>query len=115
MSEQHNDGVVCSSGSPRSEWAPRSPWAPRWAPRSPWAPRWAPRALGTVKRLGVVSLIALALGAVACGPKAGSTGDKPTTTQGAPPAGGGGAGGAGGGDTSTPPTGTPTSPGTAPG
>jgi len=56
----------------------------------------------------------LPLGAVACGPKAGSTGDKPTTTQGAPPA-GGGAGGTGGGDTSTPPTGTPTSPGTAPG
>lgn len=85
---KRQDGVVCSQGSPRS--------------------------LGTVGRIGVVGLLCLSLGAMACGPKAGSTGDKPTTTQGAPPA-GGGAGGTGGGDTSTPPTGTPASPGTAPG
>lgn len=54
----------------------------------------------------MVGLFGLSLFAGACGPKAGNTGDKPTTTQGAPAAGGTG-GDAGGGA-------TPTAPGTAP-
>lgn len=97
MTQQTNDGVVCGQGSPRSLQA---------------AERLSHR---VAKAIGVVSLLTLSLGAVACGPKVGGTGDKPTTTQGAPTGGGAGGTTAPGGDTSTPPTGTPASPGTAPG
>ena len=73
------------------------------------SPRYAPRYAPRLSALGMVSLFGLALLAGACGPKAGGTGDKPMTTQGAPAAGGaGGTGGDTGGGA------TPTSPGTAP-